>query len=303
MGRPLSLDELMAQLQDAIESEARPIAVAQTNAIADADTLQAQPQIQAEPVALEATPAVPMREPILVADEVKQLLRALRDVYRAPLVIEPAYEQQAVIGVLPPIKGWRKVLRIGVNLLSWGLCLIIVGATAFAVNPNPKKSFFGYYPYSVWYDSMTPAEDGSSPSGGFRAGDVILVKMSNPEEVQVGDIVTFSPANLEDKASYLTHRVMRIIQENGVITGIVTKGDANSTEDPVMNPERLVGKKIACIPSLGPVLDDVCEHPLLAGFTAGSFLACIVLIRWYFSAPKPGESKPLHTLSRTMAGA
>ncbi len=66
----------------------------------------------------------------------------------------------------------------------------------------------------------------------IHVGDYILLfKKSN---YKVGDVVTYRV-----KDYFITHRIVKI--ENGKI---ITKGDANNTEDDGISPERIVGKAV-----------------------------------------------------------
>lgn len=67
--------------------------------------------------------------------------------------------------------------------------------------------------------SMTPA---------IRTGDVVVVRPISPAEAAIGDIVTFKdPAG---SGRLLVHRV-RAISRSGDEVAVITKGDANSTQE------------------------------------------------------------------------
>ena len=67
--------------------------------------------------------------------------------------------------------------------------------------------------------SMTPA---------IRTGDVVVVRPISPTEAEVGDIVTFKdPAG---SGRLLVHRV-RAISRSGNEVEVITKGDANTTQE------------------------------------------------------------------------
>jgi signal peptidase I len=67
--------------------------------------------------------------------------------------------------------------------------------------------------------SMTPA---------IRTGDVVVVRPIAPTEATVGDIVTFKDPAGSDRL--LVHRV-RAISRSGNDVEVITKGDANSTQE------------------------------------------------------------------------
>ena len=67
--------------------------------------------------------------------------------------------------------------------------------------------------------SMTPA---------IRTGDVVVVRPISPTEAAIGDIVTFKDPAGSDRL--LVHRV-RAISQVGNEVEVITKGDANTTQE------------------------------------------------------------------------
>lgn len=126
---------------------------------------------------------------------------------------------------------------------------IILAGIMFAASKSPNKSLLGYRYYDVLTGSMQPT---------YNVGDLILVKVTDPSEIQVGDPVTFNPGSTDD--SYLTHRVTQKI-ENYMGTGDIcfkTKGDANETEDPfVIDGNRMIGVVKMRIPLVGHLVQFV----------------------------------------------
>ena len=191
----------------------------------------------------------------------------------------------------------QKALKVAQSILFWAVCLVlVVGSVLFAVSRDPRKSYMGYRIYSVKTESMTPKADGSSPPGGFRRGDLIMVKMCGAKDIKVGDIITFNPSTREeDNQLFLTHRVVEIKDEVAGKPGtyFVTKGDYNNSEDPPIPAEMLIGKKVFSVPKAGNFLQKVRENFALAIITIVCFFACIFMFRWYFSVPKkkPGSEE------------
>ena len=190
----------------------------------------------------------------------------------------------------------RKLLQLASDILFWVVCITLVaGSVLFSVSKDPRKSYFGYRTYSVKTESMTPRADGTSPPGGFRKGDMIIVKMCRPEEIKTGDIITFNPSvREEDNEMFLTHRVADIKTELGGKAGIffVTRGDFNNSDDPPISSDMLIGKKVFGVPKAGAFLQKVRENFALALTTIISFFACIIMFRWYFSGTKK-KTQPL----------
>lgn len=104
----------------------------------------------------------------------------------------------------------------------------------------------GYEVYNVISGSMEPT---------YSKGDLIYVKTVNPNEIRVGDPITFV-AN--EELVVATHRVVRVDAQNRCF---YTKGDANETEDqrPVRF-ENVKGVPQFSIPLLGYVSDYI-SHP------------------------------------------
>lgn len=79
----------------------------------------------------------------------------------------------------------------------------------------------------------------------LRAGDVVIVSRSSPDDINVGDIVLF-----QDQSKQVVHRVIEIRRPEQDLE-FVTQGDANNRpDDPV--PARVIdGKAIVKIPKIG----------------------------------------------------
>ncbi len=97
----------------------------------------------------------------------------------------------------------------------------------------------GMKPFAVLSGSMEPA---------YHVGSLIYVRPAQPEEIRVGDPITFV---LNEELAVATHRVVRIDAES---RNFYTKGDANDAED--MSPvyfKNLIGRPAFTIPYLGYV--------------------------------------------------
>ena len=94
----------------------------------------------------------------------------------------------------------------------------------------------GFTPYAVLSGSMEPA---------FHVGSLIYVKSVDPEDIKVGDAITFRLSG-EDTAA--THRVIEIDRENQCF---YTKGDANETPDASPVPySSVLGRAVFTVPKL-----------------------------------------------------
>ena len=101
---------------------------------------------------------------------------------------------------------------------------------------------------------------------------LIVAHKTDIDEVKVGDIVTFRSRSAEMAGSIITHRVFKIINENGK-TLLYTKGDANSAEDVLpVDSENYIGK-------VTKIMQNDSFLPFLISFfsSESGFIVCIVL--------------------------
>lgn len=124
-------------------------------------------------------------------------------------------------------------------MLIGNLTIIIKGWLA----PERPPEILGITPMIVLSGSMAGTQEGH-----IEVGDMIFIDKATPEEVKVGDVISF----MEGK-TVVTHRVVDIITRDGHIS-FKTKGDANNAEDEgVVRGEELIGTYKARIPKLGDV--------------------------------------------------
>ena len=86
----------------------------------------------------------------------------------------------------------------------------------------------------------------------FEKNDVVVVKRCAPEELQVGDIITF---NHDDRT--ISHRIIRIAKDVGNIS-FITKGDNNEVADvdPVKGTD-VYGKVAFKIKKIGNIVSYI----------------------------------------------
>lgn len=163
-------------------------------------------------------------------------------------------------------------------LLSAG---ILIGAVLFAFNTSPTKSIFGYRYYTVLTPSMSPS---------YNVGDVVFVHIEGPDNINVGDVITFNPSN--DSEAYLTHRVSEKIDDykNTGVTCFKTKGDANDSEDGfLIDQNRVVGKVVFGIPGLGYIIRFVqLKWYIIIAITV-MIIVFIFLLKYYFKDDKQND--------------
>ena len=140
----------------------------------------------------------------------------------------------------------QKVLTVvgAVLCVIFGFMLIcnIVIVIKGNVSPDRPPSVLGVTPMVVLSGSMS----GDAPDH-IEAGDLIFAKPVQPEDLKIGDIITY----MEGKTA-VTHRIIGInVGEDGKLL-FDTKGDANNTADtdPV-HQDNLVGIYTGRIPMVG----------------------------------------------------
>ena len=129
----------------------------------------------------------------------------------------------------------NKIVGIALNILLVAvILLIIIGAyylIQIKVLNNEYANIFGYTFFEVATGSMADT---------IEIGDAVVVELT--KDVQENDIIVFKEDN-----NFITHRLIEI-QENGEL---VTKGDANNSEDKPITESQVLGKVVYIIPKLG----------------------------------------------------
>lgn len=122
------------------------------------------------------------------------------------------------------------ILNIIITLVF--IIVLIVGYNYIQLQIMNKDytNFFGYTVFEVSTGSMAKT---------LNVYDVILVEIT--KDVQVGDIITFKQDN-----ELITHRIMEMDENE-----LITKGDANNTEDKAITKDAIVGKVISVYPKVG----------------------------------------------------
>lgn len=178
-------------------------------------------------------------------------------------------------------KRFKRFRTVLFNALFYILIIaMLLGAFFFASNSSANKSIFGYRIYSVLTGSMTPV---------YPTGSLVIVKLTDPENIKVGDDITFYNPGSEQEI--WTHRVTQIVTgygNNGIC--FRTQGVANSSEDPFVTlGGNVVGVVTFSIPYAGYVLNFMQDNMLV---TIVIILLAFALIRLIIVLIKPAPVKP-----------
>lgn len=131
-------------------------------------------------------------------------------------------------------KVFEKIAHIILNIIIVFVFLIVlvVGYNYVQLQLMNKDytNFFGYTIFEIKTGSMAKT---------LNVYDVILVKIT--KDVNENDIITFKKDD-----ELITHRIMEIDGDE-----IITKGDANNTEDEKITKEAVIGKVVSIFPRAG----------------------------------------------------
>ena len=116
-----------------------------------------------------------------------------------------------------------------------------------------NMSLFGYRIFKIATGSMEPY---------LKVGDVVLIK--DYDEYKVSDVITYKKDN-----AYITHR---ILYSEG--NEIVTRGDANNTNDEPIKKDSVVGKVILKLPIV-TFVTYLTGNPIIWGV---AIVICAILI-------------------------
>ncbi|MFI2105162.1 signal peptidase I [Isoptericola sp. NPDC019693] len=169
------------------------------------------------------------------------------------------------------------------------LGLVILLAAAVIVVPK----VLGGIPLTILSGSMEP---------NLPVGSLAVVLPVEPEDVRVGDIVTYLP-NPDDPTA-ISHRVTAIDNHQDGTRTFTVQGDANATEDDPVQEYQVRGRVAYAVPWLGSVNSAVNgDHKSVAVYAvAGAFFLWAVSLWWRAWRGRrrtrtagPAETRPAET--------
>ncbi len=194
-------------------------------------------------------------------------------------------------GADPPRQGRQKQLKkaIGSALFYLALTLALVAAVFIrAVRQGAPASIAGYSGMLVLTESMEDA----IPKGSF-----VLTKQVEPEELQVGDDITF----MVGPTTSVTHRIIDIRPQAGGTPIIQTNGVNNTIPDTPVAAENIIGKVVYHSLFLGLLAKGISDNwPLLLFLLAVWTVLVRVLLR-LFREDSPPQGKRLQKKVRHKA--
>ncbi len=155
----------------------------------------------------------------------------------------------------------NKISGIFLNILLIIVTLLIVIGIYYLVQikvlKNSYANIFGYTFFEVATGSMADT---------IQIGDAVIVELTN--DVKENDIIVY-----KEDDNFITHRLIGI-DENGKI---LTKGDANNSEDKPIESSQILGKVIYIIPKLGTLRKAILSPQVLILITTLIILLGVAL--------------------------
>lgn len=143
----------------------------------------------------------------------------------------------------------KKTMHILKNIVVGAVAVLAVFMMLFTIvsvstfNRN-DRDLFGYRAYIVLSDSMSKTD--------FDAGDLVLVKETDPSALKEGDIISYISQNTDNYGEVVTHKIRRLTTDANGEPGFVTYGTTTDTDDEtVVTYAFILGKYQRHIPKLG----------------------------------------------------
>jgi signal peptidase I len=132
-------------------------------------------------------------------------------------------------------------------------CAVLVLLTVLLTGDGQTPSIMGYSMFRVMTGSMEPT---------IPTDSLIVVRETDPEELAVGDVISFYSRDPTLSGAVNTHRILKIDQEGDQLY-FTTKGDANNVADQYITQESdLVGRVVFVSAFLG-IAVRLLSNPLI----------------------------------------
>ena len=125
------------------------------------------------------------------------------------------------------------LLKLIKGLVTFFL-LIVLLVVVLQKFTNNRIALGNFYVFQVATGSMKPV---------YQVGDIIVVRKTDASKLEIGDDVTYLGTVGEFNNLTITHRIINKYQKDGK-RYFVTKGVANTGEDPEITEDNIYGKVI-----------------------------------------------------------
>ena len=147
----------------------------------------------------------------------------------------------------------NKALKLIGNILYTIVFIIVLLVLVVAIlqrASNNTLSLGGYRVFSVATGSMVPK---------YNVSDVLLSKEIDAKDIQVGDDVVYIGKEGSFKNRVVTHQVISKTEQDGKYK-FITKGIANTEDDPEIDSDQILGKiqyKFKILSLIGKTISNV----------------------------------------------
>lgn len=156
----------------------------------------------------------------------------------------------------------KKIRKIGLTIITICISILFIFSLYSFVNirifKNKITTIFGYSILEIASSSMEPT---------LKKGDLIIINTKD-KKLKENDIVTF----YDKEQSLVTHRIIQLDKKK-----MLTKGDANNTDDGKTSLDKVVGKYVFKIQYLGKVINTLKSPFVTISMIIGGILLCMLL--------------------------
>ncbi len=181
----------------------------------------------------------------------------------------------------------KKALNIIKNIVVWSLLIASIGMMAFTIFSvstfdQNHRQVFGYRFFIAQSDSMSATD--------FDAGDIVLIKETDPSTLKEGDIIAYISQDSSNYGDTVTHKIRSVVTDAKGDPGFITYGTTTGVDDAtVVTYPYVLGKYTGNIPKVGHFFAFLKTTPgyilcilvpflLLIGYNG---IKCIFLFRRY----------------------
>ncbi len=146
-------------------------------------------------------------------------------------------------------KAFKTVSSVFCILFITFSCLLAILTIISSLTFNSTdRNLFGYKFYIALSDSMSATD--------FDAGDLIIVKNTDPSSLSEGDIITYISQNPENFGKSVTHKIRTLTTDEKGNPGFITFGTVTDTDDAyVVTYQYVLGKYEGHISNIGSFLN------------------------------------------------
>jgi len=143
----------------------------------------------------------------------------------------------------------KKAWKIISTALVWLVVIVAVAMMIFtivSVNTFDRndRNIFGFRCYIVLSDSMSATH--------FDAGDLVLIRETDPSSLEVGDVIAYQSQNAENYGKTVTHMIKEKTVDAKGNPGFITYGTTTGTPDEtVVTYPFILGEYAGKIPGMG----------------------------------------------------